>query len=89
MTKKGRKKRKKDVFAFFFVNVYECEQKIIFTDENIDKVNKKKVRYLYVQNKKQKLKIMKKGGVKTFEDGEIINDCFLLNEYKRLFWREK
>ena len=39
--------------------------------------------------KKQKLKIMKKGGVKTFEDGEIINDCFLLNEYKRLFWREK
>lgn len=50
---------------------------------------KKKVRYLYVQNKKQKLKIMKKGGVKTFEDGEIINDCFLLNEYKRLFWREK
>jgi len=27
--------------------------------------------------------------VKTFEDGEIINDCFLLNEYKRLFWREK
>ena len=49
----------------------------------------KKVRYLYVQNKKQKLKIMKKGGVKTFEDGEIINDCFLLNEYKRLFWREK
>ena len=48
-----------------------------------------KVRYLYVQNKKQKLKIMKKGGVKTFEDGEIINDCFLLNEYKRLFWREK
>ena len=77
MTKKGRKKRKKDVFAFFFVNVYECEQKFIFTDENIDKVNK------------QKLKIMKKGGVKTFEDGEIINDCFLLNEYKRLFWREK
>ena len=42
-----------------------------------------------VQNKKQKLKIMKKGGVKTSEDGEIINDCFLLNEYKRLFWREK
>ena len=64
MTKKGRKKRKKDVFAFFFVNVYECEQKFIFTDENIDKV-------------------------KTSEDGEIINDCFLLNEYKRLFWREK
>ncbi len=49
----------------------------------------KKSKYLYVQNKKQKLKIMKKGGVKTFEDGEIINDCFLLNEYKRLFWREK
>ncbi len=44
---------------------------------------------MYVQNKKQKLKIMKKGGVKTSEDGEIINDCFLLNEYKRLFWREK
>lgn len=44
---------------------------------------------MYVQNKKQKLKIMKKGGVKTSEDGEIINDFFLLNEYKRLFWREK
>ena len=86
MTKKGRKKRKKDVFAFFFVNVYECEQKFIFTDENIDKVNKKSK---ILQNKNQKLKIMKKGGVKTFEDGEIINDCFLLNEYKRLFWREK
>ena len=25
----------------FFVNVYECEQEFIFTDENIDKVNKK------------------------------------------------
>mgnify|MGYP007120086792 CR=1 FL=1 len=86
MTKKGRKKR---FLRSFFVNVYECEQKFIFTDKNIDKVNKKKVRYLYVQNKKQKLKIMKKGGVKTSEDGEIINDCFLLNEYKRLFWREK
>lgn len=85
MTKKGRKKR---FLRSFFVNVYECEQKFIFTDKNIDKV-KKKVRYLYVQNKKQKLKIMKKGGVKTSEDGEIINDCFLLNEYKRLFWREK
>lgn len=85
MTKKGRKKR---FLRSFFVNVYECEQKFIFTDKNIDKVNKK-VRYLYVQNKKQKLKIMKKGGVKTSEDGEIINDCFLLNEYKRLFWREK
>ena len=23
---------------------------------------------------------MKKGGVKTSEDGEIINDCFLLDE---------
>ncbi len=23
---------------------------------------------------------MKQGGVKTSEDGEIINDCFLLNE---------
>ena len=62
MTKKGRKKRKKDVFAFFFVNVYECEQK--------------KVRYLYVQNKKQKLKIMKQGGVKTSEDGEKLTIVF-------------
>ena len=26
----------------FFVDVYECEQKFIFTDKNIDKVNKKK-----------------------------------------------
>lgn len=42
MTKKGRKNGKKTFFAFFFVNVYECEQNFIFTDENIDKVNKKK-----------------------------------------------
>ena len=42
MTKKGRKKQeKKTFFAFFFVNVYECEQNFIFTDKNIDKVNKK------------------------------------------------
>ena len=39
MTKKGRKKR---FLRSFFVGVYECEQKFIFTDENIDKVNKKK-----------------------------------------------
>lgn len=38
MTKKGRKKR---FLRSFFVNVYECEQKFIFTDKNIDKVNKK------------------------------------------------
>lgn len=61
MTKKGRKKRLKRRFLrSFFVNVYECEQKFIFTGKIIDKVNKKKVRYLYVHNKKQKLKIMKK-----------------------------
>lgn len=60
----------------FFVDVYECEQNFIFTDENIDKVNKKKVRYLYVQNKKQKLKIMKQGGVKTSEDGEKLTIVF-------------
>lgn len=36
----------------------------------------KKVRYLYVQNKKQKLKIMKKGGVKTSEDGEKLTIVF-------------
>lgn len=43
MTKKGRKKRLKRRFLrSFFVNVYECEQNFIFTDENIDKVNKKK-----------------------------------------------
>lgn len=41
MTKKGRKKREKDVFCVLFVNVYEYEQNFIFTDENIDKVNKK------------------------------------------------
>lgn len=60
----------------FFVNVYECEQKFINIDKNIDKVNKKKVRYLYVQNKKQKLKIVKKGGVKTSEDGEKLTIVF-------------
>lgn len=42
MTKKGAKNGEKTFFAFFFVNVYECEQNFIFTDENIDKVNKKK-----------------------------------------------
>ena len=35
MTKKGRKKRLKRRFLrSFFVNVYECEQKFIFTGEN-------------------------------------------------------
>lgn len=43
MTKKGRKKRNKRRFLrSFFVNVYECEQKFMFIDKNIDKVNKKK-----------------------------------------------
>ena len=28
----------------------------------------------------KKVKNYEKGGVKTSEDGEIINDCFLLNE---------
>ena len=43
MTKKGRKKRLKRRFLLsFFVNVYECEQKFIFTGKIIDKVNKKK-----------------------------------------------
>ena len=42
MTKKGRKKRLKRRFLrSFFVNVYECEQKFIFTGKIIDKVNKK------------------------------------------------
>ena len=70
MTKKGRKKREKDVFCVLFclialgrtilfsiflgpelftdfisadfIKLYECEQNFIFTDKNIDKVNKKK-----------------------------------------------
>lgn len=43
MTKKGRKKRKKIRFLrSFFVDVYECEQKFIFKDKNIDKIDKKK-----------------------------------------------
>ena len=43
MTKKERKKREQRRFLrSFSVNVYECEQKFIFTDKNIDKVNKKK-----------------------------------------------
>ena len=85
MTKKGRKKRFLRSFLSMFMNV----NKISYLQTKILTKLTKKVRYLYVQNKKQKLKIMKKGGVKTSEDGEIINDCFLLNEYKRLFWREK
>ena len=79
MTKKGRKKREKDVFCVLlsmFMNV----NKISYLQTKILTKLTKKVRYLYVQNKKQKLKIMKKGGVKTSEDGEIINDCFLLDE---------
>ena len=72
MTKKGRKKR---FLRSFFVNVYECEQKFIFTDKNIDKVNKKS-KILVCSNKKQKLKIMKKGGVKTSEDGEKLTIVF-------------
>lgn len=85
MTKKGRKKRFLRSFLSMFMNV----NKNSYLQTKILTKLTKKVRYLYVQNKKQKLKIMKKGGVKTSEDGEIINDCFLLNEYKRLFWREK
>ena len=30
------------IFAFFFANDLEYKQNYIFTDENIDKVNKKK-----------------------------------------------
>ena len=86
MTKKGRKKR---FFAFIFLSMFMNVNKNSYLQTKILTKLTKKVRYLYVQNKKQKLKIMKKGGVKTSEDGEIINDCFLLNEYKRLFWREK
>jgi len=85
MTKKGRKRRFLRSFLPMFMNM----NKISYLQTKILTKLTKKVRYLYVQNKKQKLKIMKKGGVKTSEDGEIINDCFLLNEYKRLFWREK
>lgn len=45
----------------------------------------KKVRYLYVQNKKQKLKIMKKGGVKTSEDGEKLTIVFCWMNTKGYF----
>lgn len=38
MTKKGRKKR---FLRSFFVNVYECEQKFIFTDKILTKLTKK------------------------------------------------
>ena len=36
MTKKGRKKR---FLRSFFVNVYECEQNFIFTDENLSLIH--------------------------------------------------
>ena len=63
-----------------FLPMFMNMNKISYLQTKILTKLTKKVRYLYVQNKKQKLKNMKKGGVKTSEDGEIINDCFLLNE---------
>lgn len=76
MTKKGRKKRKRDVFCVLFLSVFMNVNKISYLQTKILTKLTKKVRYLYVQNKKQKLKIMKKGGVKTSEDGEKLTIVF-------------
>ena len=76
MTKKGRKKRKRDVFCVLFLSVFMNVNKNSYLQTKILTKLTKKVRYLYVQNKKQKLKIMKKGGVKTSEDGENLTIVF-------------
>lgn len=76
MTKKGRKKRKRDVFCVLFLSVFTNVNKNSYLQTKILTKLTKKVRYLYVQNKKQKLKIMKKGGVKTSEDGEKLTIVF-------------
>ena len=76
MTKKGRKKREKDVFCVLFLSMFMNVNKISYLQTKILTKLTKKVRYLYVQNKKQKLKIMKKGGVKTSEDGEKLTIVF-------------
>lgn len=76
MTKKGRKKRKRDVFCVLFLSVFMNVNKNSYLQTKILTKLTKKVRYLYVQNKKQKLKIMKKGGVKTSEDGEKLTIVF-------------
>ena len=72
MTKKGRKRRFLRSFLSMFMNV----NKISYLQTKILTKLTKKVRYLYVQNKKQKLKIMKQGGVKTSEDGEKLTIVF-------------
>ena len=76
MTKKGRKKRKRDVFCVLFLSVFMNVNKNSYLQTKILTKLTKKVRYLYVQNKKQKLKIMKKGGVKTSEDAEKLTIVF-------------
>lgn len=76
MTKKGRKKRGKDVFCVLFLSMFMNVNKISYLQTKILTKLTKKVRYLYVQNKKQKLKIMKQGGVKTSEDGEKLTIVF-------------
>lgn len=76
MTKKGRKKRKRDVFCVLFLSVFMNVNKNSYLQTKILTKLTKKVRYLYVQNKKQKLKIMKQGGVKTSEDGEKLTIVF-------------
>lgn len=76
MTKKGRKKRKRDVFCVLFLSVFMNVNKNSYLQTKILTKLTKKVRYLYVQNKKQKLKIMKKGGVKISEDGEKLTIVF-------------
>lgn len=76
MTKKGRKKRKRDVFCVLFLSVFMNVNKNSYLQTKILTKLTKKVRYLYAQNKKQKLKIMKKGGVKTSEDGEKLTIVF-------------
>ena len=76
MTKKGRKKRKRDVFCVLFLSVFMNVNKNSYLQTKILTKLTKKVRYLYVQNKKQKLCFLIKGGVKTSEDGEKLTIVF-------------
>lgn len=68
--KKGQAKNGKRRFLRSFLSMFMNVNKISYLQTKILTKLTKKVRYLYVQNKKQKLKIMKQGGVKTSEDGE-------------------
>ena len=73
---KRAQKTGKRRFLRSFLSMFMNVNKISYLQTKILTKLTKKVRYLYVQNKKQKLKIMKQGGVKTSEDGEKLTIVF-------------